>query len=421
MKLKYRITSIDFIFILFNFFLFLVSYKFNPYLLIIPYLLFLFKSFYNNEFVVYSIAFLVPFSVVNKLPIVSFSLNTIYIILIIFLNLLNKKIQISKNNLFLFPFILVILIQNLFNGAFSLVLAFNFLLFFFIISIIRKHIYNFFILKNILIYSALGFLLSSITGIFIEKFDLIYYLVIQNNFNNHELSSRFFGLWNDPNIQGVLAIFNLSFVLLHIKYSKSNILPQIFIFLLISLFGFLTLSKTFFILFILLVFTYFISILSNKNFIFLPFILLLSLIGFSILTNSQIFNQLIERFNFTNDNQNIDNIFTNRVSIWSSYFSFANLNLFFGYGFKNPILSGLLAPHNTILQVSYFIGIIPFLIFLQSFNIKIPIKLINIKIIFMFIPFISILLVDVILFDFFWLFFSIFLSSLIFINQTIYE
>lgn len=181
-----------------------------------------------------------------------------------------------------------------------------------------------------------------------------------------EMTSRFAGLYADPNYYTVNLIIALCIIV--ILYEKSIISPIVSILLSISLIGFagMTGSKSALLMlaFPVLLFLYF-SVKSKKYHIVL-FAMIGVAFAISLIFSGkfEVFNNAIVRMKSASDAKSLT---TGRSEIWKMYFEFFRANptrVFLGNSINNVTLNGR-AAHNTYIDLIYQFGIIGSIWFLE--------------------------------------------------------
>jgi len=216
--------------------------------------------------------------------------------------------------------------------------------------------------KNYIIAYAFGLLGSSIIGLFKTDMHLIgqYF----TDFNREVIGGisiyRFSGLQLDPNYYSIGILLVLyALILLFIKKNVSRIL-LLPLMVSITYFGFLTYSRLFVLVFILMLTVPIYYIFTKqKQFIVSIFIIgLLFISVYYLMSESTYFFEIIERFN-------VEDISNNRFRIWNDYFYFLSQNigaLTFGRGIGAPYY-GRSATHNTYLELVYYLGLLGSLLY----------------------------------------------------------
>ena len=174
---------------------------------------------------------------------------------------------------------------------------------------------------------------------------------------------RFKGLFADPNFYMTMLTVGIALVL---KLKDSNrVGKRYFFFMLIalSLFGVLTYSKTFFLMFILLVGIYVVWQYWNRRIfrgLAITFLAVVAMILIFTMENSP-FAVVLTRFR---EGKTLSDFTTNRSDVYLLYVREITSSLegfFFGKGLAAEGLS--FDPHNVYLEITYYIGIVGLLLF----------------------------------------------------------
>jgi hypothetical protein len=218
-----------------------------------------------------------------------------------------------------------------------------------------------------------------ISGLFISSFYGVFYSYLKSglffNFNRSNLADRFIGAAGDPNYYSVYILIGL-FSLLQFLNQKSKVITKffiIFIFLLLLLFGFMSLSRMFFIVFCFVFFIYFLCVIgfkrkysSHRKFI-ISFIIV-SLIIFSVFSAEIINNIALTLSRFTNYGNDLTNLTSNRNLIADYILNFLISNpvfLIFGVGIQSygERVGNMVYAHNIFLELLAAWGIIGLILF----------------------------------------------------------
>ncbi len=209
---------------------------------------------------------------------------------------------------------------------------------------------------------SISIMLASLLGLLYPTSDYLSSL-IQPIYLTENIS-RFSALFSHPNTLAIMCEICLS-LLTFLLFTKKNTI-DIIIFSIISIVGIFTFSKTFIILFSLLLITIFIKcmIANYKKTLIVSFIVLLCAICI-LLIFPTIFSIFVDRFigsiNECNNFYDFMNMLTtDRFSLWTIYCKEIVVNpviLFFGKGVGAHTID-LLGAHNTFISLFYQMGII---------------------------------------------------------------
>lgn len=323
--------------------------------------------------------YFVSWAFVMKLDMSSMSFYTIgptLIMVLMIFNILHTKAAFDKRLLFLYLFFCVyILSTSLINGG---RIANSFKYFGECAILIYASLYckSYNYDKYVLAYS-LGLLTSGITGLFLEHIESMAYNIKFYIINsNGQIITRFSGLNWDPNFFGLQVITCIG-LLLVIYINKRNTY-YIFIIIALSILGFLTISKTYLIvyLFQFLVFIlYLIKNANKKNNILLSLLVLAAFLV--IISFDQWFSPYIVRMSQKTFKTNIlDNFTTGRLTSWQNYINMMTssiVTLLFGVGIGSSS-----SAHNLYISAIYLFGIIGTIIlcmlYYRCFTLMKPLK-----------------------------------------------
>ncbi len=279
----------------------------------------------------------------------------------------NNKLKFDKILLFLILilFLYVLLQFNRINSVTLINLSILILIILsFYLCILARENLDFSLILRVF---AISILISAILGLF--SFFSPYLKSFIVPFSLGENLIRYSALFTHPNMLAVLCEIALAFLTCKILI-KSNIL-DIVLFVLVSLVGLSTFSKTFIIIFALILLTIFVRLMIlnyKKTLLFSLPILFLVVIFFVIFPN--LFTTIVNRFFTSTDGIDsvkdfLDTFTTGRFSLWVSYLSaiFSSpLYFFFGHGLGASTISNLGA-HNTFITLFYQLGFIGFVLF----------------------------------------------------------
>jgi hypothetical protein len=306
----------------------------------------------------YQLFFLLPFAMVYKLSPASTSLFAYFMIL-------SAVFMVFRLRNFWKRFILlmVLLILFMFPGvgndytlAIKIVSGFV-LLYCFIRTVEIKDF------KNYIMAFAFGLLGSSIIGQYKLEIASIgkYFTDFNREYINGIATYRFSGLYMDPNyysIGVVIVLYTSMLLLLHKKVSKLLLVPLIAV---LTYFAFLTYSKIFIVALILLFAVFVCYMLGDpkKAVITILGMGILLVIGYYKISDSDYFIGILGRFQ-------AEDISNNRFTIWFNYLHYFNKSLktiFLGDGIGAAYYMGK-GPHNSYLELVYFLGLIGSFIYL---------------------------------------------------------
>lgn len=312
--------------------------------------------FSDNENGVSCMFLLLPFANVFKLNPASSSFFT-YLTIVLALKLIIKKQKIEKQFLVLWMLLFAIQVVG-FNMNWGILIK---------QASVLLLVYGYFhccknITKRLVLNLGIGVLIScfvaNMTGVFLN---LHAYLRVIRAYEISFDSFRFTALYSDPNyLSKVLIVLCVSlFVLIQQKEISRGY--YLFIALLIG-FGFQTISKSFFLMLIVMAILFFvISIRNGRRGMSLAIALFCTIVvGLFMYGRISVFDSFLERITSTND------VTTGRMEIWKDYISaiFSNpINLLFGFGIGS---TPKYMAHNTYLELLYTYGIFGSLTFIAG-------------------------------------------------------
>ena len=172
--------------------------------------------------------------------------------------------------------------------------------------------------------------------------------------------NRFAGLYTDPNYYSVNLIIALCALVILYYGREISLLHFSILSTALVVFDGLTASKSAIIMLIIPLILLLLTIIQYRDsgvtlFFLVVAFLLVMLFGF---IKIPLFSNVIIRFH--HDSNDIDSLFSMRVSIWKDYIDYYinnPLSLFFGHSIQNIVLNKR-APHNTYLDMIYQLGLI---------------------------------------------------------------
>ena len=230
-----------------------------------------------------------------------------------------------------------------------------------------------------------------------------------------ERVNRFSGLQGNPNYFTVDIIMALSGIAI-LLFRENNRLPYIILFIVLTVIGFLSLSKSFLISWVVLIFFMALYIIkSHKQRVRRLIFIMLATIGLIYFVAAEQINEYIIRFTETIDD--MSDFTTGRTDIWRGYITtiWNNLKiLFVGNGINGSLVNGR-GVHNTYLEAIYSLGILGTSLFLLvlcicfKFNTKISEKVQFLPLIILLIRFLAI---GLLAFDNLWFYLVIAVSAI---------
>ncbi|MBR2730874.1 MAG: hypothetical protein IKD72_02680 [Clostridia bacterium] len=225
---------------------------------------------------------------------------------------------------------------------------------------------------TVVAFSA-GMCLSSVVALFKDSLPLINKLinVAMMKVDEGDYANRFAGVWGNPNYFTVDIIFLLA-CLVVILLSKKTRPIYLILFGAMTVFGLMSISKSFLISYALLLFLWFVFAVQKGGIANASKFLLFGVILFGIIYifAFESINLFLVRFAQDESNATLDSVSTGRYSIWVRYINEVVQNprvFLIGNGLNSWADVGK-GSHNTFLEALYYLGI--FGIFLFIYGIK---------------------------------------------------
>lgn len=309
--------------------------------------------------------FFLPFSPLMKLEPGSTSLYTIALLAVYIIYLVtNGRIVFVENIKCIFAgsvlFLLVLIVKTVTGGE----ITSDFIWFFasvLLIPFLIKELngkYDFYWLT---VFFVIGIAFAAITARYLMVFPTIRQYV-----NVHDTlgTLRYSGYYGDPNFyaaQITAAIGGVLVLILNTVRKMRLIVLALFAAVLVYC-GFLSVSKSFFLVLLCLVLLWLIDLLVKRGKLSVKFMVILVIgIGAIFLLSSTVFTDnidlLLERFGRDN---NWSDFTTGRIELWNRYFDVFEADpplLFFGKGLTDTLVGGR-GSHNTLIQSVYQLGFV---------------------------------------------------------------
>lgn len=312
----------------------------------------------NNEYCMQCMFFFVPFANIFKANPSGSSLFT-YLTIILALKMIIQKRYIEKRFILVWIFLLVFQILGSNMDINSVIKQ----------AMVLLLVYGYFhCCKNnptkIVFNLAIGVLISCVVANMTDILPgLSSYLRVVHAYEISMDVYRFTGLYSDPNYlsKTLILLCTALFVLMQKKEVSSK--GWILVALLIA-FGTQTISKSFYLMLIVMVVLFSVIAAKNRHYgIFVAILLLLAVLV--VLYSSgklSALNNVLARFSDSND------LTTGRTEIWKLYFEkmISNpLNFVFGFGIGNTMQY---MAHNTYLDFLYYYGILGSFVYVVGLN-----------------------------------------------------
>ena len=230
---------------------------------------------------------------------------------------------------------------------------------------------------NTVISYSLGILLSSIIGLMQENLPIVERFVISrlSKLGEGNYVNRFSGLHGNPNYFTVDVIIVLAALAILIMQNKKNMVA-IVLFGTLSVIGLLSISKSFLLSWLMLIFWMFISSFQlNVGKIVKILLLICCLFVVVYFFSKESIDLYLVRF-LGNTNESFSDMTTGRADIWQAYMReiFASTkNVFFGKGIGAELVNQKGA-HNTYIELWYMLGLFGGILYLCTIGSCIKLK-----------------------------------------------
>lgn len=310
--------------------------------------------FAKEQFIICLLLFMLPFASLFKLTPTTFSLFTICEIVVIVRFFFAKKFSVSvvmAALMYLGYLVLGTFIRGQEFDANHIKQFENILILYSLVTISKGTPF-----EKIATYYILGMILSSFVGLYAQGNAT--FLEYAKNINEEAGEyTRFCGLMGDPNYYSVNMM--LAFIMLLCLRKKGKVSLDIFWILygLLTVFGFLTISKSFMLVYIVIFAVTAVIVLKNgnpiENCLLMIGVIAIFMVGFS---EDGLISKVLERITSAN---NVNELTTGRSDIWENYMNLINSDpsiVVFGTGLTNHMLNKK-GSHNLFIEVIYYLGL----------------------------------------------------------------
>lgn len=332
------------------------------FLLIISFFSILFLKFDDMLAILF---FLLPFASIMKISPGAQSIFTYICLFFVILNVTKQK-DLGRNFFFVFLLLFIYLLTSSFTAFnVSRIVKFlvNLILIYFSFSLckIRQYftVFGFFIAGVIISsFTALSEIIPNLS-LYIREVDL---------WTPNTSLERFTGLYGDPNYYSVNVIISLCLIVLFYHTGRIKGLYASILAVLLVWFVALTYSKSSFVMLTLPIVLYLYSLICRRKWRILicSLIVLIAIASFVFSGQISAFHMVLDRFNKSDD---LSSLTTGRVDLWLKYI-FYLLNegdlLLWGNGF-GATLPFDHAPHNTYIDLLFYLGIVGCFLFVLLF------------------------------------------------------
>ena len=309
----------------------------------------------------YLIFFIMPFALIFKFRNYDLSFLTIIQILIIFDYFIIKKQSLKKY--FLIPFAIMLSYFILRMGSYYisiLKIAVTCLFVYVFIDSNKKRRGDYVTLLKVFIT---GLIVSSLIGILKPYVSALsaYYTDLNYQYIAGKRTLRFSGLFSDPNYYAISIVLSL-LVLSFLKFTNHiKSIPFFFFYIILFVFGIMTYSKSFIIMFaVCLLVELFLNLKLKKHLLFsFELLLALSILFVMLFGNSTVLSRNFARFVSGQD------LTSTRDIIWKNYLheiQASASSILFGHTLGAKYVFGK-AAHNLYIELVYYSGIIGLILY----------------------------------------------------------
>ena len=304
--------------------------------------------------------FLLPFASILKRDVDAISFFTI-----LFFFLIAKMVMFhAKIDAVLFLYLLIFFTYNLvFSGMGQLTTIVTMIAGMLMLYYIRQENVD---VNSVVITYSFGVCLSSILTLLKGSLPILNTFIsdVTMKLGEGEYTSRFSGLAGNPNYYTLDIIMALSAIFV-ISYSTKNQKIYTFFTIVLSVFGMMSVSKSFLVTWVMLIIIWFILSVKQGGVKMVKFAFVLALGAFIIyFVADDYVHSFLMRF-FKDSTGSINDITTGRYNIWINYIKaiFNDLKIMlFGNGLKT--LCGVKGTHNTYLEALFNVGLVGSAVFL---------------------------------------------------------
>lgn len=317
-----------------------------------------------------ALCFLMPFAGIIKISPGQISFFTVMFLAFVIRIVFRKG---SLRRIFLISILLFVGYSFIFSGTEKIItigtMACGFIM---LHDACRSEEYNY---KEVLYAFCFGLIVSSVLGLFKEQLPIINHFIqdTAHKIGHEEYAKRFVGLNYNPNYYSMDISVALSCLVVLMSKTKSGKL-QMILFVVLSVFGFMSVSKSFLLVwFVLVVILLLYGFHNNGVTFFKFFILLIATAAFIYFFAKESVDTYIIRL--TQDTgESLSDVTTGRTDIWISYLKATFKSekvLLFGAGLGEILEKGT---HNTYLECIYGLGIIGTAIYMFTLKMSLAIK-----------------------------------------------
>lgn len=307
--------------------------------------------------------FLIPFSSILKINVDGMSFFTILFFIVVLKMIIKKK---SIHRSVLISVVLFAIYCFLFSGLSQVTTIITIIAGLMMIYSLRT--INVDIRTSISAF-AIGVIGASVIALMKNNFPIVNTFVSDSmlKLDSDNYALRFVGLQGNPNYYTLDIIILLAVIIVMMYYKKASRFFTV-ILITVSIFGLMSVSKSFFIAWILLIGILFILSIKQGLGKFVKFLIIVFVGGFVVYFFAHDYlNTYLFRF-MEDSGSSLGSITTGRTEIWKTYIDaiFNNIKIFlFGNGL-NTILEGNRGTHNTYLECLFDLGCVGGCVFIVT-------------------------------------------------------
>lgn len=231
--------------------------------------------------------------------------------------------------------------------------------------------------EDVLCAFCAGILLASVLGLLKDTFPLLKSFIVEvdQKLSVGEYTERFVGLQRNPNYYTMDITVALSCLASNMAAGRPRI-KQFVIFGILSIFGIMSISKSFLLIWMILLVVLLLYSIGTGGGAFVKLVLAMIITGVALYYFAgDSINAYMVRLD-TNSGESISEMTTGRTDIWFTYIKAAisdNKNLFFGNGIGKD-MKNYKAMHSTYVELIYSLGIVGIAVYLFALKTSITIK-----------------------------------------------
>lgn len=319
--------------------------------------------FAKEQFILCLLLFMLPFASLFKLAPETFSIFTFCEVLVIIRIFFTKKVSVSVivGGLVYFGYLILgTYIRGQALDFEHIKQLENILMLYSLVLMSKETPF-----KKIATYYIWGMVLSSFVGLYAQGKPIFYEYARHINMESGEYT-RFCGLMGDPNYYSVNMIF--AFVMLLALRKRKQVKVDTFwvLYGLLTVFGFLTVSKSFMLMYIVIFAVSAMIVIKDKN----PIencLLILGVIAIIAvgLADGGLISSVLDRLT---SSTNMNELTTGRSTLWKNYVELIVSDpgiIVFGTGLTNHMLNGI-GTHNIYIELVYYLGLVGIILLVVS-------------------------------------------------------